>query len=289
MKSITKIILWLGLMIGAVMVAFGIWYMTPGHDTINGLKWMQALQNIAVFIVPAWLAIKIWGENPIVWLQLNKRISWKMVVGAILLMMVLTPGINLFSQLNQLIELPECLRGMEHWMQQKEEESAALIEQIMAVDSVWGLIVNLLVIAVLTGIGEEITFRGIVQGVISERTTKSQRTPHVAIWITAILFSAIHLQFYGFIPRMLIGALFGYMLSWTGSMWIPILMHTTNNAQSTLLYYLCHHHVLQENNVELFGYGDTLWVGIVSLIVGGIGIYIFLRSRTISKASSLTS
>ena len=104
---------------------------------------------------------------------------------------------------------------------------------------------------------------------------------HMAIWVTAILFSAIHMQFLGFIPRMLMGALFGYMFVWTGTLWIPILMHFTNNAFAISAYYLMansQEQIANSTNIaDTLGTGDTLWMGILSLILTSLGLLIFYR------------
>ena len=118
---------------------------------------------------------------------------------------------------------------------------------------------------------------------------KGERVPHLAIWCSAILFSAIHMQFYGFVPRMLMGALFGYMLAWTGSLWVPILMHMTNNAVAVILYFVALRADWDMEKVDAIGTNDTLWLGVVSMVITIVGIYIFRRSTTMSSASSRIS
>jgi membrane protease YdiL (CAAX protease family) len=90
------------------------------------------------------------------------------------------------------------------------------------------------VIAVLPGIGEELLFRGFLQNLL-KRIFKND---HVAIWVAAVLFSAIHFQFYGFIPRMLLGALFGYIYVWSGNLLYPIIAHFVNNCVSLVALYV---------------------------------------------------
>ncbi|TAF81977.1 MAG: CPBP family intramembrane metalloprotease, partial [Sphingobacteriales bacterium] len=89
----------------------------------------------------------------------------------------------------------------------------------------------LLMIAILPAIGEELFFRGTIQNIF----TALFKNPHVAVWLTAILFSAIHLQFYGFLPRMFLGALFGYLFIWGKSIWLPILGHFLNNGFAVIM------------------------------------------------------
>ena len=146
--------------------------------------------------------------------------------------------------------------------------------------------------AVLPALAEELTFRGVLQRLLQGSNVSDFHTvkvPHIAIWVTAILFSAIHMQFYGFIPRMLMGALFGYMLVWTGSLWVPILMHFTNNAMAVILYFVATRAGWDMEKVDAIGTGDTLWLGIVSIVLTIGGIYAFRRSTTMSNASSRIS
>ena len=166
----------------------------------------------------------------------------------------------------------------------QEENAKVLTEQFLNVTTLGELIINLLLMAVLPAVAEELTFRGTLQQLLKAKTNS-----HLAIWCSAILFSAIHFQFYGFIPRMVMGAMFGYTLWWTGSLWIPILMHFTNNAMAVLLYFLALRADWDMEQVDAIGTNDTLWLGVVSMVITIIGIYAFRRSTTMSNASSRMS
>ena len=122
----------------------------------------------------------------------------------------------------------------QEWAYAKEEALRQLTEQLTHFESVGGLLVGVLVIAVLPAVGEELVFRGIVQ----RRLYTLARNPHVAIWIAALVFSAIHVQFFGFFPRLLLGALFGYLYYWSGNLWYPIFAHFVNNGFTLLMLYL---------------------------------------------------
>ena len=114
-----------------------------------------------------------------------------------------------------------------------------------------------------------------------ERLAVSGERSHIAIWVTAIIFSAIHMQFYGFVPRMLMGAMFGYMFVWSGSLWIPIVMHFTNNGLAVLTYYIeqsVGSNPLSDKNIaDTIGAGDTWWLGVLSLMITSLGLLIFYR------------
>ena len=125
-------------------------------------------------------------------------------------------------------------------------------------------------VGALTGIGEELTFRGIIQSLVTEKSNNH----HIAIWVTAILFSAIHLQFFGFFPRMLLGAFFGYLLVWSGSIWLPIYAHFLNNSMAVVAAYMLNIN-LTTDEYEKVGTIDngTIWMAAVSLLLFALCVY----------------
>ncbi len=218
------------------------------------------------------------------YLQVNKGSSLKNFILTITLAIAALPFINLLSHINQQIELPAAMAGIEAWMKQSEEMAEALINSFLAADNYGTMLFNIFLMAVLPAFSEELFFRGALQNLLSSKNKK-----HLAIWISAIIFSAIHLQFYGFFPRMLMGVAFGYMLVWSGSLWIPIVAHFTNNAFAVVSHYIITKNEYNMESFELFGTGKTLWVGLLSgVLMCGI-LYLLRRSLTMSKASSRIS
>lgn len=282
-----KSIQWLVCMALFTMVAFALWMLMPDKTSVESLKWFQFLQTTATFLLPPFLMAYLWSKKPMKWLYLDRSIPMKSAIIAIFLVLVASPGINLLSYLNRQIALPECLSGIETWMQQQEEAAAVLTERFLSADSIGVFVVNILLMALLPAVAEELTFRGVLQHLFTPRT--GIRTPHIAIWATAIIFSAIHCQFYGFIPRMLLGAVFGYALVWSGCLWLPMLMHFTNNALAVIVYFTAHKAGWDTSDMDAFGTGDTWWVGVLSLVLVVVGIYLLRRSTTISNASSRMS
>jgi uncharacterized protein len=151
------------------------------------------------------------------------------------IIVVVSFGLNSFiMEWNQELVFPEYLKSFEDWARARENEAARQTEALTKMDSPLELLIGLLVIAILPAVGEEFVFRGIIQNELYRGT----RNAHVAIWFAAILFSAIHFQFFGFIPRMLLGALFGYLYYWSQNLWVPIFAHFINNgAQVIALYF----------------------------------------------------
>jgi membrane protease YdiL (CAAX protease family) len=260
--------------------------------SVTALKWVQFFQSTAMFLLPPLCMAYLWSQEPMKWLKVSEFQGFKFSGIAILLMLVALPAINLLSYWNQQMSLPAFLEPLEQWMKTSEESAKVLTEQFMQATTFGGLIINLLLMAVLPALGEELTFRGVLQRLLTPRITTSSpyhQTPHIAIWCSALLFSAIHLQFYGFVPRMLMGALFGYMLVWTGTIWVPILMHFTNNAAAVLLYFVSLRAGWDMEKMDAIGTNDTLWLGVVSMVITIAGIYAFRRSTTMSNASSRIS
>ena len=291
-----KIIVWLGcIFVMFSLTVLVIALITQGNplSDINTLKWIQLLQTITLFLLPSLILAYLCAKAPFSWLQLDKKADWKVFLWAVGIMLVALPAINLLAQWNQQMELPTWLSGLEEWMKSKEAEAEWLTKQFMSATTVSALLVNLFLMAVLPAVSEEITFRGVLQRLLTAPNglspLASRLSPHLAIWLTAIIFSAVHMQFYGFVPRMLMGALFGYMLVWTGSLWVPMLMHFVNNGMAVLLYFIASRAGWDMEQVDTIGTGNTLWIGIASLVLTIVGIYAFRRSTTMSNASSRIS
>lgn len=289
-----KIIQWLGCILLLNVFAAGCIFLFEQPLSVSSLKWIQFFQSAAMFLLPPLCMAYLWSKQPLEWLKVKgeKELKGEMLkvkgegVWAVVLMLVALPAINLLAHINEQMALPAFLEPLEAWMKTQEETAKNLTDQFMHVTTFGGLIINLLLMAVLPAISEELTFRGVLMNLFN---AKGERVPHLAIWCSAILFSAIHLQFYGFVPRMLMGALFGYMLAWTGSLWIPILMHFTNNALAVILYFVSLRAGWDIEMMDAIGTNDTLWLGVVSMVITIVGIYAFRRSITMSNASSRIS
>ena len=289
-----KILQWLGCIFVLSMVAAGGMFMFEQPLSVSSLKWVQFFQSAAMFLLPPLCMAYLWSDRPLEWLKvMGERSKVKGEVWwSVALMLVALPAINMFSHWNQQMVFPAFLEPLEQWMKASEESAKVLTEQFMSTTTFGGLIVNIFLMALLPAVAEELTFRGVLMNLFEvrgERRKAKGARVHMAIWCTAILFSAIHLQFYGFVPRMLMGALFGDMLVWTGSLWIPILMHFTNNAAAVVLYFVSLRAGWDMDMVDAIGTGDTLWLGIVSIVLTLAGIYAFRRSTTMSNASSRIS
>lgn len=180
------------------------------------------------------------------------RFHWALLLMVFIIMFMSNPTIELLSNINQQMKLPHYLKGLEDWMKDSENSAQKITEAMLQMKTVWDMVMDVLLIGLVTAIVEEFMFRGVIQ-TIFVRWTKNV---HVAVWITAILFSAFHMEFYGFLPRLLLGVLFGYFVAWSGSIWPAVWAHFLNNATDVVVTYLYQHKVISENpdDQHLFNY-----------------------------------
>ena len=268
-KPFFRILIWIGIMAVLTLLMMGLWMIVSGgSQTTESLKCLQLLQTLGTFFLPSVLCAAIWDERhkPFTWLKMDRGADGTLFLLAIAIMICAIPAINLLADLNSRIDLPECLDSIEQKMKEYEASAAALTERFLQADNGWQLMLNIGLMALLPALFEEISFRATLQQILG--------TGHVAIWATAIIFSAIHMQFYGFVPRMLMGAMFGYIFVWTDTLWIPVTMHFVNNGLAVVAYYIFG---TENSYADTIGAGATWWLGVISLILTSLGLLIFYR------------
>lgn len=195
-------------------------------DNTGQMRIMLFIQNFFLFVVSAHLSTYLlWDSSITSALQLHTPRLTVLLLGC-LAMFFSGPIVDILNTWNQGLRLPEFMHSIEQWMINSEQQAEAITNQMLNADNWSAFLMNILVIALLAGVGEELLFRGVLQKIMIEWT----KNIHVGIWITAVIFSAIHLQFFGFVPRLFLGALLGYLAVWGKSLWIPIIAHTLNNA-----------------------------------------------------------
>lgn len=194
----------------------------------------QGCATLIGLVVIPWLFLKSYEKKP---MKEFFKIKIPYLTPSLLVFFIIIAfmGVNaIFIEWNQEIDFPDFMREFEIWAQEREEMAAQATKFLTQFDSVSSFLLGFLVIAIIPAIGEELVFRGFLQNYLH----KAFSNIHVAIWLSAILFSAIHIQFYGFIPRMLLGALFGYLYYWSGNLWIPIVAHLFHNGFTVVMVYL---------------------------------------------------
>lgn len=237
---------------------------------ITFLKVLQAAAVIVVFIVPSILFSTLWTKQKIHYLGITRSTSFKIFLIGGLGMLLAMPFINWMASVNQLMKLPDFLSGVELWMKNSEQKAAVLTEAFTKGTSMGDLALNLFVIAFMAALSEEIFFRGMLQKVLLEYF----KNKHVAVWIGAALFSAIHIQFYGFIPRMIMGAYLGYLFLWSGSLFPSILAHFLNNGMAVFLAWMVNRNSIAVD-IDKIGtqQTDTVLV-IISLVLVVLSMYL---------------
>ena len=255
-KSVFIILIPLVFSILFLGINYGVLSLFHITDEAMTLKLMQLFSATGMFICASFVLAYLFSSNIRQFLSLQKP-DTIIIVLVILNMWAAIPMINFIGDLNNQISFPESLKFIEEVLKAYEEKIAGLTELLLSSgNSFGGLVLNLLVMAIIPALGEELLFRGIIQNSL----TRNLNNKLLAVWITAFLFSAIHFQFYGFIPRLLLGAYFGYLLIWSKSIWVPITAHLTNNATIVLFYFF----IKGKNpdfDLETIGVaGSPLWV-----------------------------
>lgn len=230
-------------------------------ESIIILKYFQTVQAIGLFIVPPLILGYLFHGNTSEYLHLDKSFNSSTLLLVIVLMLFAGPFINLVGELNNNMSLPEWMSGIEQWMKDSEENAALITEAFLDVNTIGGLAFNLFMIALLPAIGEELLFRGVIQKIFTNMT----KNYHWGVWISAILFSAMHLQFYGFVPRVMLGAAFGYLLVWSGSMWLPMVGHFLNNALAVIAMYLINNGTISPDFEEIGSTTDSYYMAALSM------------------------
>lgn len=190
------------------------------------MRMMQLLSAIGTFLFPALAVAWLCSADPAAYLCIKRKVDTKILLLTLVSMFLMSPAITLTALLNKQMILPEFMAPVESWMKAQEALAEQITNTLLAGDGMLTFLSNLFVIAIMAGITEEFLFRGALQRIIGQWTSNH----HIVIWSAAILFSAFHLQFYGFLPRMLLGAYFGYLLYWSRNIWIPVFAHFVNNA-----------------------------------------------------------
>jgi len=191
------------------------------QTSVNYLKLMQLFTSIGIFITPTLLYAYITDFD-----FKFTGIKRQNTILVIAIMILITPFIGLLLEWNIQIPFPQ-------WLLDFDINSEVVVDSFLRMSSLSDLLFNLIVIAAVPAIGEELLFRGYLQ----QKIVSWLKNPHTAILITAFLFSVIHLDFHAVIPRFVLGALLGYFFYWSGSLLLPILAHFINNAQAVIFSY----------------------------------------------------
>lgn len=228
----------------SIVVAYGVSLLIWGSDVLsmmsapeginlNFLRTFQMINQVGIFIVPPLLYALLTQTKGLQFLGIRKA-SPIHFISAIFIMLLAGPMINYLVEWNEQIRLPEFLRSLEQWMRTSEEAAGRMMDQFLNTQKPIDLFINLFMIGILPAIGEELLFRSALIGILR----KMFRNIHWPVIISALVFSAFHLQFYGFFPRFVLGLMLGYLFVYSGSVWVPALAHLLNNGTIVVIYWL---------------------------------------------------
>lgn len=238
----------------------------------------QGLGSFMGFVGTAWFY----------WKNIEKK-SWKdldfnkvpalPVFGMVVLIQIAFMGFNGWLQeINQGISFPESMKGIEALLKGMEDKLAETTKFFTDFTSFWQFLLAFLVIAVIAGVGEELIFRGLIM----RKLLLGTGNPHIAIWVSAFIFAVIHFQFYGILPRMMLGVLFGYFYLWTGNIRVPIFAHIFNNGLAVTIMYL---HNIGIVKTDLESMDDVPMTIVGFSLIATIGLMFLLKNYTNTQSS----
>lgn len=227
----------------------------------ESLLTISACQNIIGFCGAALVTAYFTTERPLKFLGITNRCSWRPFAGVMIVLLAGLPFLNQVIYYNSLMHLPESMAGIEQMMRDMETQNEEITKILLDTNSMGGLLAGVLIIGVLTGFSEELLFRGTIQRTLNQDPGIGQWS----IWITAFVFSAVHLQFYGFVPRMLLGAFFGYLLYSTGSIWPGAFAHAVNNSLVVATSWMESRGIITDSDTWAVVESGIPWPAILSL------------------------
>ncbi len=232
---------------------------------VSAYRFVQYLYSLGAFALPALAFAQYFAKDKKYdFIGLGKKASWALVGFSLLLGLCYYPLLDWIYQLNRELSLTDSLKEM-------EKQNELLTQAFLKGSGLNHLFANLLLMALLPAFCEELFFRGALQGYLSHWSGK----PHVAIWVSAFIFSALHMEFLGFVPRLLMGAYLGYMYAWSGSLWVSILGHFFHNGLAIFAVWLGHNGF--DTGVLAEEYHFPLWSALVSAAFTAGLIYWFKK------------
>lgn len=240
-----------------------------GNNSLLGMRLAQVITTFCWLLLSSLLYLYLFQDNAKAFLKISIPKSILPILLTIVLVVVIQPLVGFLGYLNQSIVFPESLAPLESLFREIEELTSHMVAKMISDKSVLGIIANFLIIAVFAAVVEEIFFRGCMQQLI----LKIVKNKHIAVWISAIIFSAVHMEFYGLIPRILLGAMLGYLFVWTSNLWIPIIAHFVNNFMAVLLQTI-YIGTPEYDDLDKFDVQSHLWYLLASIVLSGLLVYI---------------
>lgn len=247
------------------------------------LKILQLLGSTGIFILAPLCTIYLTEREPLKFLKIE--LADPRIVGlGLLALFLFAPCVSQIGWLNEQMSLPDFLKPVEDWMREEENKAKVLTLRFLEVNRIPELLENLFVIALIPAIGEELMFRGYIQ----QSLAKNLKNPHIAVWVAAFLFSAIHLQFFGFFPRLLLGALLGYLFLYGKSIIINIFGHFMNNAVIIIYAFVNNPEEALKNDMPESDIKTAVIVSILSLMMTA-GVILLIKKKATTWKGKLSA
>ena len=236
----------------------------------------QFFYSILIFILPSICTAYFCSNKPSEFLCIKRSVNIRTLALSAVMVFLISPVIDIASYLNSQIRLPEFMASVSEWMLETENRADQLTEKLLSQKGFFALITNIFVIGIMAGLTEEILFRGALMSIIRKKI----KNPHAAIWIIAIIFSFIHFQFSGFIPRILAGVFLGYLLYWTNNIWVPIFAHSLNNIIAIVEYKMGLFNPSDKNSVLINSDSGTYeFYTVITLAIAGLSLFLLCAKK----------
>lgn len=237
---------------------------------VMALKLNQAFISMAIFIVPSFLFCRSIEQNSMKFLGLTHPTKWYNYLFIIILIILALPVSSWLMELNQNIHLPANFKDFETLLRGDEAFAKLQMEAFVNANTISQLLFNIVIVAVIPAISEEIFFRGCLQNFVR----MCFYNVHVSVIFTAIIFSAIHGDYFGFLPRFMFGLVLGYAFAYSGNIWVSIVGHFLNNCITIVAYFIA------QSNPEITFLKDDYCFPIIFTIIGFIGIVVIIFSMS---------
>ena len=270
-----------GVVIGAI-ISVAIWMMMTGRPILTmaddmlkpqyyyAIMAIQGASTLFMFFIPVYIFALICYRKPAKYLGFNTNINYRQVLVVIGILVLTFPLSGALAELNEIIPIPK------NWAAKfKAMEDARAVQEaaLININSFAKYLVSLFIIGLLPGLFEEMCFRAGLQNIF----VRWFKGPWVAIILTSIVFSLIHISYYGFLVRFALGGILGFIFYYSGSLWLSVLFHFLyNGLQVTALYAMTLAGKKDSKDIEQH---FPLWAGIISLV---LIIYLFKKFRDYS-------
>lgn len=253
---------------------------------IEYTQYLLFVQGLTIMIIPSLVFTFLTNLRPLhsIGVQPIKPLWW--IVLSMVVITSIQPLAEYLGVLNNQMVLPSFLSGVELWMREAETAAATITAEILQGMHIKNILANVFIVAIIPAIGEELIFRGCFQKVLGQWW----KNPHLAILVTAFLFSAIHFQFYGFLPRFVLGVVLGYLFYWSKNIWVSVIAHFLNNFMALMLYYYYVTYGGIDNPLNVpSDFNRPVWIILSGTLIFGIAAYLSYRLYKRTKRLAIVS